>query len=170
MHLQSCHPGSRLLHFHPVWLTALLCIRPAGPCLPWDGNLQVVWLASCKTDPLGQGDKNDGKVQRELIRENVEGTGLKGAPRPKGTAQEWLQWLPWVAGLCTALLLPFGMQDHAGTVSELSGAFRNRGSELHVSHSGTHVFYKARLSCKWQGKGKEQWSKSFAPLPPCSCH
>lgn len=64
----------------------------------------MVWLTSCKTDPVGQGDKNDG-VQRGVIWENVGGTWLKGAPRPKGTAQEWLWWLSWVAGLCTALLL-----------------------------------------------------------------
>lgn len=61
----------------------------------------MVWLTSCNTDPLDQGDKNDQKVQRE----NVGGTWLKAAPRPKGTAQEWLWWLLCVAALCTALLL-----------------------------------------------------------------
>lgn len=65
----------------------------------------MVWLTSCRTDPVGQGDKNDQKVQRKLLWEKVGGTWLKAAPRPKGTAQEWLWWLLWVAGLCTVLLL-----------------------------------------------------------------
>lgn len=85
----------------------------------------MVWLTSCRTDPVGQGDKNDRKVQRKLIWEKVGGTWLKDAPRAKGTAQEWLWWLLWVAGLCTALLHSIWNGMERGT--ELNSAFRRGG-------------------------------------------
>lgn len=118
-------------HFHRVWLTALLCIPQAGPCLPWDGNLQVVWLTSCKTGPLGQGDKNGKKVQRKLIWEKVGGTWLRLHPdlreQHRNGCGGSCGWLLCAQHCC----FPFGMQEHAGvergTVCELSSAFRSRG-------------------------------------------